>query len=254
MARGKRETWTIGFIGTGLVEQENVKDLLDSFMPDGADYDIYIPESIPRAHKGMKNVWNQLDIWEYDYVKDSPSSIVDGLDDSDNTYLIVLWDNDNPDDETAELIQRAIEGGIKVKNLCDALDDMEIIEEEETPEPETPKRRGKPRTDGPTMETTGPATIVGSISGVGHGVSAITSADVLLNAIRQVIREEVQNMGLSIGHNTFIRDLPEQDEKIKVWYSDKDDSYVKADPDRKAPRGKKTVEITKSEAASLGIE
>lgn len=60
-------------------------------------------------------------------------------------------------------------------------------------------------------------------------------------------------MGLSIGHNTFQSDLPEQDAKIKAWYSEKEDTYVRAEEGRKAPRGKKTVEITKAEADQLGI-
>lgn len=237
-----RNIWNVGFIGTGNAEPENVKDLLEAFLPDQYDYNYVIPDSIPRASKGLKHVWNLLDTWQEPYTKVPAHDIVDTLlayDNSETTYLIALWDNDNPDDQTAEIIENAIASNVQVKNLCDALDDM-VIEEEG--EPETPKQRGKPRDNGPTMEIAGPATIVSE-----------TTAGDLLKAIKAFIREEVSNMGLSIGHNTFQSDLPEQDAKIKAWYSEKEDTYVRAEEGRKAPRGKKTVEITKAEADQLGI-
>jgi hypothetical protein len=78
----------------------------------------------------------------------------------------------------------------------------------------------------------------------------VTAAEILENSIRMIIREEISNMGLTIGHNAFQTDLDPADAEVKAWV-DTDGNYERAVEGKRAPRGRKTVTLTKAEAAKL---
>lgn len=258
--RNSTPQWHMGFIGDGEVTEENATELLDVWLPsneDGEnefDYFAYLPSSIRRTQKGLKAVSSALDTLGLDVntVADDAEmvrSLVNTADLGKNAqvYLIVLWDDS---EELAALVEKAITGGVKVKDLCAALDDVELAEPEPEPPAET-KRRGKPRA---TNEDVVDITVEGPATLTPHATGAIPdggSIGLLYRAIKAIVHEEVQAMGLSIGHNTR-QQHSEQDEKVRAFVDD-DGNYELAGEKKRAPRGKKSVELTKDEADQLGL-
>jgi hypothetical protein len=234
----------VGFFGNGEVTQQNATELLDTQLlpaePD-TEFAIYLPDSIRRTQKGLNAVRTALNVFELEYEQVSAEDMITVLAGKDPAYLVVLWDGE--DEATAALVEKAITAGIKVKDLCAALDDVELADEE-APKPPT---RGKPRaTAGQAVEAKveGPAVIASAADR--------TAAQLMESAIRGMIHEEFAKMGLSLGHNAFAQ-VPEEEQKVRAFV-DSDGAYEKApDSTRKAPRGKRTVLLTADEAAQAGL-
>lgn len=265
--RQQREFW-VGFIGGGDISKENAADLLDNqFFPQDlnpSDFHILLPKDIKRTQKGLmtvKAVIEDLGLEIFDDESYPPRDLVNLLiqtaEDNENVpvFLVVLWDGT---EQTEDRVRQAIAGGVAVKDLCAALDDIEIGEE---PEPE-PKQHGKPRVPAEgrvttsTQETTieynvVPATVNGPAS---IPLSGMRPEELLGMAFRQIFHEEAAKMGLTIGHNARQTDkAPEDDETlVKVFVSD-DGEYELAGERKRAPRGKKAAEITRAEARQADL-
>lgn len=267
--RNQRKHFYVGFIGNGEVTEDNASDLLDNnLLPNDAAVTIhsYVPTNLKRTQKGLKIVEHLLDeTFGLDPVAfGSEQAIVEQLvkireaDENYDVTLVVLFDEQ---DGTVSLVEQAIGAGIQVKDLCAALDDIELADPEPEPPAETPapKQRGKARgtTSSGAAEATveGPATVV-PISQVHGGDSPVTHGQLLEAAIRKIVREELNMAGLSIGHNAFT-EVSEQDrkiqDKVRAFVTEDGEYELAPEGQKRAPRGKKTVELTQDQAKEVGL-
>lgn len=247
----------VSFAGNGDVSEVNAEELLDELLPMGREIEVFFPENVGRGDKHLRAVRTLLkttfgltleECEDHDLIarlKNLPGE-------DDDRYLVVLWDDE---DSTARLVRDAAAEKIEVLDLTRALSPIELEEDEPEPEPE-PRTRGRSRTTGEPAEDTvelapaGPATPAPA--------AQQPAALPFLDALRALIREEVQNMGLSIGTNSFQKLNPPDEAvrdggPVRAWV-DADGEYTLAPTEaRKAPRGKKTVELTRQEARDLGL-
>lgn len=252
-------TFRVGFWGSGEVTVDNATELLDTQLlpaePD-TEFEIYLPEVIKRTQRGLRSVQSALNSFELSYEQVSADYMLEQLSGKENAHLVVLGD----DEESMQLAETALVAGVKVKDLCAALDDVVLAEEEPPP----PPMRGKPRaTETKAVEAIveGPAIVAaGPFPFRPQPPADITAAQLLENALRSFIHEEVTNyMGLSIGHNTRL-EMPinepahaAEPQMVRVFI-DSDGKYELAPlGSKKAPRGKKSAEITLDEAAELDL-
>jgi hypothetical protein len=260
----------IAFLGHAKVEEENTQALLEDLIPEGREVFVYLPDTIKR-NSGLKVVQSILDDWGLDYkqlpVQDAVKQVLVN-DDHDYGTLILLLDPAQEEEaaELAELAWAAQEAGIPIRNLCAALDFVELAD----PEPEVvvdPKAYGTPR-NGVTMEVEGPATIVTQPDNIPVKQEWIDEAgailrDALKNYIRFVAQELLEDwmkeMGLGIGHSAHVTTVAEQQQNVQAWLSgeDSDNPVYERIPDdkigKRAPKGKRTVTITAEEAVQVGI-
>lgn len=154
--------WVVAFAGPGETTEENVKVLLDRWLPQGVA-EVIVPERVPRACKGLKTTvsWLTEEFGEdaLTRTKDIIGELKEAkADDEVETYLVLLWgDEGDPDSEA--LLSAATDLGIPVKDLTAGLDDVQFEEDPPAPDPdpEPPKRerktRGKSREkDEPSVE------------------------------------------------------------------------------------------------------
>ena len=141
--------WVVAFAGPGDTTEENVKTLLDHWLPSGVA-EVIIPERVPRACKGLKTTvaWlsDEFGDGALTKTKDIVAELKEAVADDDvETYLVLLWgDEGDPDSEA--LLSAATDLGIPVKDLTAGLDDVQFDDTPPAdPEPEPPKRERKTR-------------------------------------------------------------------------------------------------------------
>jgi hypothetical protein len=160
--------WVIAFAGSGDSTLDNTRDALNNWITDDTDVKTFIvPAKISkRSQKGLANVVSYLtEDWE-DFDTAPEGDIIDLLTDARTNgrepYLVVIvGDGVEADDVTADLIERALEEEIPVKDLAAGLDDYDPPEPEITepvaPAPEEPAaattRRKRTTTTPPADET-----------------------------------------------------------------------------------------------------
>jgi hypothetical protein len=144
----------IAFAGNGDSSEANTRKLLDDLPEELAD--IYVPERILRAQKGLKNVvsWLDEEVGIEGYKSVPRSEIIDRLSEAKGAEPILIFLPADPLDETDEkMILAAYDEGITVKNLAEGMDDLILDEPRDEPEPPPeepaeepePRRRGKSR-------------------------------------------------------------------------------------------------------------
>ena len=166
----------IAFAGSGTVTPANVKALIDDQLIGERDVaEFYVPDKIAeKKQPGLANVvgyltkyWGDDDSSE-DPFKTAPVSNLDavlrtGARDGLDPVLVILAGDDGADDETADLVEAALQSDIRVLDLAAGLDEVTATEDEAEevpaepePEPEAPKRRRR-TTAAPEAEKPAPA-------------------------------------------------------------------------------------------------
>lgn len=143
----------VAFAGPGDSSDANTSKLLNDALPEELE-NIYLPDRIVRAQKGLKSVvrWLEEEIGPEGkgYTTISKSAMVqnlvkDAVDTEVDTWLIYLPPDGDLTSEDEELITEALENGVVVKNLSEGLDDILLEEPEPVAEEHTPRTRGKSR-------------------------------------------------------------------------------------------------------------
>jgi hypothetical protein len=123
-----------GIWGSGKVDPGNADALLRDFIAEDLGT-VYRPTRVPRSHSGLKTV--------IDWFEDEELLGPGGLDsnatddmlgdlmanhkvDGDDTVLIALWPGE-PTAEDTEYVRAFLEAGVRVVDLCQALDDLTDI-------------------------------------------------------------------------------------------------------------------------------
>ena len=257
------ECWTIGFVGNGDVDPENAEGLLDLWMSKTAEIQAVVPARIPAKHKGLHGVVDLMEnVFDIPQQSVPAVSIVDHLtkarDEGEEAFLVIL----GTEDATAvSLAEKALDNGIPVKDLCAALDDVEF-EPEPDPEPEPApaaetRRRGRPRKSplpAPTERADLPEIVQAEIAGaatiVDHPPFVSHAAELLEQAIRTIIKEE---LAMFPGVHSRVTDEPEEPRDIRAFVNG-DGKYRKAATARSKPRdNEEEVMLTASEAREAGL-
>lgn len=274
------ECWTVAFVGKGDTTYSNAAELLDLWFPKDGEIQAILPERIPRTHKGLRTVHDLLE-HEFDIpveTRETPDDILESLilakQQGEHVYLVVLGIED---DMSQSLAEKALDAGLRVKDLCAALDDVEFEEQpkpEATPEPDPnnppPRKRGRPRKDETVKaEVAGPATLV-SHPGT-HIVNpetlnyvspvTVTAAESLHRAIRNIVMEELNRMfpGVHPSTNTPAEQPapePPQEEAQQPCiqaYVNADGEYRKRTGRTRIRDGETEVELTEDQAKQAGL-
>lgn len=174
MTQPKSPERLVAFAGSGKATPANVQSLLDNWLtvsknlkdgePQYAEIkDFYVPDKIlQRKQPGLANVVGYLtQFWGdegddafrtaplSDFISILSQSGLDEVGDDVDPVLIIIAGDEGADDETADLVEAALEAGITVLDLAAGLDNVTADEDapaEEAPaEPESiaeaPKRR-----------------------------------------------------------------------------------------------------------------
>jgi hypothetical protein len=123
-----------GIWGSGKVDSGNADALLRDFIAEDLGT-VYRPVRVPRSHSGLKTV---IDWFEDDELlgpggldSNATDDILGDLKgnrtvDGDDIILIALWP-EAPTQEDSDYVREFIEAGIRVVDLCQALDDLTDI-------------------------------------------------------------------------------------------------------------------------------
>lgn len=160
------QPWSVAFAGSGDTSEENVKALLDDWLPPELQH-LTVPNRIGRSQKGLKNVkaWLDAEVGE-DALSTAPAEeLADVLlghrEEGSEVYLVFVpgeWDEESAE---AKLVRKCIAEQIPVKDLAEGLDDF-VPPEPVAPEGENkpaPRRRGKPRDEQPELPVDGQDTL-----------------------------------------------------------------------------------------------
>jgi hypothetical protein len=285
--------WTVGFVGDGGVTRENAAALLDDWLPseyEEVDLQILLPKVKRLEAQNMWKVHQIFQEWEQDVsVLTDPESVLTQLvldkDDGRAVHLITLGDADE------DAVATAHKNSIPVYDLCSGLigvdppgaGGFDIFLPVEDPDhvygvprngppgsvitaaieselhdvriPEEPIR-GEPGPETILLEIDGPATVVqipeqlreDEVSGYGLVLEA---------TIRHIVREELNKMYPGVHAHMQTQDQGQQAEAepewIKVWANTEGTSYKLPERDGKAPRGWRSVTITRTEAKDRGL-
>jgi hypothetical protein len=141
--------WSVAFAGTGDTSEENVKALLDNWLPQSLEH-VTVPDRIRRTHKGLNRVkdWLDEEIGESEISTAEVDQLCKVLDEHREggceVYLVYIpaeeWDEDAIESKVA---RACIVNGIPVKDLTAGLDDFEPPEP--PAEQPAPRQRGKAR-------------------------------------------------------------------------------------------------------------
>lgn len=245
-------TWYVGFVGDQKIDSENAKALLDNALPEDIDLEVRFPDTIKRG-SGLRTTQAVLDdlniSWKIDTLKDTIQHV------QQNNGVLIVLGAESLEGDLLDWVTEAIQGGTKALDLCDALDEITVDDDE--PAADEPKTYGQPRGDA-TIVTDGPATIA---------VSALTPAPAsdlgaqLEDIIRTIVIQEIGNVVYPGTHSNVQLSTNEQEARIVAWVTDADGdsptyerAKIKEDgKPQRAPRGKKTVELTPDEAAEVGL-
>lgn len=159
----------VAFAGSGKATPANVQSLLDNWLTvvgeakgdaEFADIkDFYVPDKIlQRKQPGLANVVSYLtqfwgdegdDAFRTAPMADFIDLMTDARSDGAEVFLIIIAGDEGADDETADLVEAALEAGITVLDLAAGLDNVTADEDapaEEAPaEPESPAEAPKRR-------------------------------------------------------------------------------------------------------------
>jgi hypothetical protein len=179
--------WSVAFAGTGETSEDNVKALLNDWLPEKLEH-ITVPERIGRSSKGLKRTreWLAEEVGEK-HLSEAP---VDGLVDvllehraeRADVYLVYVpaeeWDEGS---DEAKLVRACILADIPVKDLTAGLDDFEPPEQEAEKPAETPaaRRRGTPRSSAPE-----------------DGGEAAATAEEAVEAAKETVRNALHGIGI----------------------------------------------------------
>lgn len=170
MTQPKSPERLVAFAGSGKATPANVQSLLDNWLtvsknlkdgePQYAEIkDFYVPDKIlQRKQPGLANVVSYLtqfwgdegdDAFRTAPLSDFVDLMTNARADDAEPFLIIIAGDEGADDETADLVEAALEAGITVLDLAAGLDNVTADEDapaEEAPaEPEspaeTPRRR-----------------------------------------------------------------------------------------------------------------
>jgi hypothetical protein len=247
------KSWTVAFVGNGDISQENAKELLDKqLLPIDAQVQALMPADIPRrGYKGLKVVEDLME-HEFDIPQrallpaDMIAQLLSAREEGEEVCLVILGTEDS---DAVEAAEAALDAGIAVKDLCAALDDVEFEPEAEPEaEPEPPRRRGRPRKDATvTADVAGPATINQQLQ-----VSELTAAELLEQAIRNIVREE---LAVHPGVHAFgDADEPaEAEAKTVRAFVNPDGEYRRATKRSRVRDGETEVMLTETEAKDAGL-
>ena len=162
--------WTVGFAGGGSITLDNASELLDNQLlprPEEAEILALLPAVIPRSHKGLRIISDLL-THEFDIPIETTSELVPRLlkanAKGEHAVLVVL--GAESDDNTTELASEALEAELIVKDLCAALDDVELKDE----------GRGREEPVTVQADVAGPATIIPQNVNVSSAVNLLKQA------------------------------------------------------------------------------
>lgn len=146
-----------GFLGKGSTAQRNAELQLDNFMPEDVG-EMFLPAG--RAGPGIKHVRDWLtDAYGGDNVGESTDVVgallVDKQAGHDAVLVMVL--DDPPDDDDREAVARAIQGGILVKSINHAMDDLSILDVVPETPPSAPEKPAAAQTATRRRRSTTPA-------------------------------------------------------------------------------------------------
>lgn len=261
------KSWTVAFVGDGDIAMANAKQLIDQqLLPVDAQAQAILPDNIPRrGFKGLKVVRdlleNEFDIATRELApEDFVSALLDAKEDGEEICLVLLGTADEDAVATAEA---ALEGGISVKDLCAALDDVEFEEAapEPEPEPEPARRRGRPRKDATvTAEIAGPAQVTAALK---ETAGLLSAAQLLEQAIRLIVREEMHPGAHAFGvtddqpepesGGVDLGGRPTSEPKTVRAFVNTDGEYRRATKRSRVREHETEVMLTETEARDAGL-
>jgi hypothetical protein len=123
-------TTTIGFFGTGDVSDTINEQLLEDqvLAARGEEIEFILPPLTTEALKFIERFGRTKNIKTYISSTLNPISFTKALSSYENPKLLVLWD-DSVSLEEKNAVQFAIDSGIEVRNLCDAVTQVQLKEE-----------------------------------------------------------------------------------------------------------------------------
>lgn len=117
------------FAGSADITERNLRRQLTHWLPADLRIDRpVIQEEIPDEYEGLLNVRTWLSdefAGSFDEVPDLPS-FIDTLKETEDVYLIMLWGRNGGDEPTEKLVDMAERRGIKVLDLADGLETLEL--------------------------------------------------------------------------------------------------------------------------------
>jgi len=273
----------VGFLGPADIARPNAESLLDDWFPADNDNVVAVfPDEIPRKG-GLRTVYDLMSVWAIKTHQLGADKIVRSLigskDDGYVPYLILL--HDEADEDTAGYARQAIEAGISVLALNQALDDVALTSDLEIQVTRSIERTyGQPRGAGAVAdldqavqaEVVGPATIIGQeLAQIGLPalvVEDIHRVGLLAAAINEIVRGEVRRQML--GHYAHAEPLLNEPKtetytdviageptevtvthhKVKLW-TDGENYHRPAEGKARAPKGMRTIEVSPEEALNL---
>jgi len=203
---------TTAYAGHGDTTAENIKAVLDVFLPDNLGM-VYIPARVPRFQAGLKKVVSWL---ESEVGKDGTIPVPDLIEallqrnrelsdegkDVDDLVLVMLFDGEKEED--VALAQAAHEAGIRVVDLCAAgddllLDDADItFEEEPAPEPAPAEPQAEEPVAEPAEEEPPWEKPAGPAEAVAKAVRAAEAAKEAAAAGHPVVKSALTTTGLTV--------------------------------------------------------
>jgi hypothetical protein len=279
--------WTVGFVGDGGVTRENAAALLDDWLPseyEEVDLQILLPKVKRLEAQNMWKVHQIFQEWEQDVsVLTDPESVLTQLaldkDDGRAVHLITLGDTDEDSVATAH------KNSIPVYDLCSGLIDVDppgpggFEEFRPVEEQVSDTVYGVPR-DGPPgsvlkaaieselgdVRIPAPVIHEAQIDGPAHIVQVpqdlhedeVSQYGLILEAtIRAIIREELHKMYPGVHAHMETQDQAQQAEPesdwVKAWANTAGTTYKLPEREGKAPRGWRSVTITRTEARDRGL-
>lgn len=263
--------WSVAFAGSGDTSEDNVKELLDDWLPQSLDH-VTVPDRIGRRERGLKNVkaWLDGEIGESEISDAEVGQLCKVLDEHREggceVYLVYIpaaeWDEDAIE---SKLVLACIENGIPVKDLTAGLDDF--VPPEKPKEEAAPRRRGRARRaaadDAPedAQETAESAASddTPAVLGPVDAAVGLTDGTVTVNLSPRTIQALLALVGaLSEDIKTsVVAGLPDSAKpKVKTYpFWVDDDGNYRPRKGRGRPRsGEQPADLTAEEVIKLGLE
>jgi hypothetical protein len=272
---------TVAFVGTGDTKEDNVKALLDDFMPeldaDGQELPYnppIVPDKIRRADKGLAHCadWasdafgKDVDRLPLDKISQALVDARDDEDDPADVYLVyVPGDADDPHrDEVAD----ALANGIPVLDITQGLHEYELpkVAKSES-EPEKPRTRGRARGAEKPSEAPAEPDVQTPAEGAEKPAASTTASPEANSAggmavmlSKQTIEAILHAFSLMANDikDSVVDELPAnarpKARMIAAYYNEGEGSYRLVEGRGRPKTGEARVELTVEEAIEAGLD